>query len=207
MSEAINAMPGRVALVGNAPEMAFQGGRIDASDWVVRFNNAAGFGGSAGSRVTHLALVNHGGQMREWLDDPGFVRRPHVSAAGHFLFPFPPKAEPKETQAADGRDWTSAARDLLAPLGAGMTVLADAVQHEAAAIVRTPARPDAVPSTGLLVALHLLSTLPAGASIGVHGFGFAGWEGHHWAAERQWFEAMHDAGRLHLHPLDRTLSA
>ena len=32
--------------------------------------------------------------------------------------------------------------------------------------------------------------------IDVYGFGFAGWAGHPWEAERHWFETGQEAGRL-----------
>jgi len=74
-SLAVPPRPRTVALVGNAPDPTERAAGIDAADWVVRFNNAAGFGGVTGRRTTHLALVNHGGQMREWLADPAFGER------------------------------------------------------------------------------------------------------------------------------------
>ncbi|KQT68930.1 MULTISPECIES: glycosyltransferase family 29 protein [unclassified Aureimonas] len=199
--------PRSIAIVGNAPDMADQGGRIDAADWVVRFNNASGFGAHAGRRVTHLALVNHGGQMREWLDDPGFISRPVVRAAGSILFPFARKAGPLEDPDADGRCWTAEAEARLGPLGSSMTILPFDVHRKAEAILRTRDRPYAVPSTGFLVALHVLSALPASTRVGLYGFGFAGWSGHHWQGERAHFEALRKAGRLDLHPLDEPLSA
>jgi hypothetical protein len=207
MREQIDRRPRSVSVVGNAPGMADQGARIDAADWVLRFNNAAGFGDRAGRRVTHLALVNHGGQMREWLEDPGFGDRPVVRASASFLFPFARKTGPCADRSADGRDWTDEAEARLAPLGAETSVLPDPVRREAESLLQRSASPAAAPSTGFLVTLHLLAILPPAARIGVHGFGFAGWEGHGWEAERRWFEGMRDAGRLDLHPLDASFAA
>lgn len=200
------AVPRSVAVVGNAPELADQSGSIDAADWVVRFNNAAGFDGPAGCRVTHLALVNHGGQMREWLDDPGFAGRPVVRAARHVIFPFARKVETPEHQDADGRDWTEEAEARLKPLGATISILPDPIRREAGQILR-PSHRKAVPSTGFLVVLHLLRSLPPSVTIDVHGFGFEGWGGHAFATERRWFERQRDAGRLRLHALDARLCA
>ncbi len=57
-----------VAIIGNAPLLSDHGCEIDAHDYVVRCNKAAGFGGVTGHRVNELVLVNSGGQMKEWLD-------------------------------------------------------------------------------------------------------------------------------------------
>ncbi len=186
-----------VALVGNAP--GTDAAAADAMDHVVRFNNAPGFGGRAGSRVTHLALVNRGGQMREWLADPGFLDRPVVRQAQAFLLPFP--MLPEAHNRPEPICFTREALALLRPLGKPVHVLPEALHGEARRVLgpRTEGRPN--PSTGFLTALALLLGRPAGSpAVEAYGFGFAGWSGHPWAAERAWFAAAHAAGRLRLHP-------
>lgn len=195
----------RIAIVGNAPDLTPSGEAIDAADWVVRFNNAAGFGGAAGRRVTHLALVNHGGQMREWLADPGFGERPHVRAAERILFPFGRKPPEENRDGEDGRDWTAEAEGRLRREGRAVEILAEGSRRAATAtLLAQGGREGAPPSTGFLVAHHLAG-LPEtqGAGFDVFGFAFEGWSGHGWAAERRWFEAMARAGRFRLHPLER----
>ncbi len=169
---------------------------------MVRFNNAAGFGGRAGRRATHLALVNHGGQMREWLDDPHFLDRPAVRAASRFLLPFRPKPEPVGEQDADGRDWTAEAVAMLGATGKPVTLVAAQTHAEAARLLRRADGAQPPPSTGFLVTLHFLRELPPDAQVEAHGFGFAGWFGHDWDAERRWFEAKHVEGRLRLIPTE-----
>ncbi|WP_062017167.1 hypothetical protein [Aureimonas sp. AU4] len=195
--------PAQVAIVGNAPEAGDHARAIDAADWVVRFNNAVGFGGRAGRRTTHLALVNRGGQMREWLEDGAFARRPLVAGAGAFLLPFPPDAGRGHAASADGRDWTRDAARALRPLGRPIRLLPHALHREAR---RTLGHEfgacDPNPSTGFLVAFHLHRQLRgSGARIAVYGFGFAGWPGHPWAAERAWFTEREREGALRLVPL------
>lgn len=194
--------PRTVAVVGNAPELSDQGVAIDAADWVVRFNNAAGFGGVAGRRVTHLALVNHGGQMAEWLGDPGFTARPVVRQAGSFLFPFGSKPQDEANVDGDGRDWTAEALARLAPLGRPVAVVPEPVRQEAERLLGIEQGQGGAPSTGFLIALHLLEMLPTTATIDIHGFGFSGWPGHQWERERAWFEDQAARGRLRLHPVD-----
>ncbi|NGM37550.1 hypothetical protein G4G93_27165 [Methylobacterium sp. DB0501] len=188
-----------VALVGNAPGTG-GGSAIDAAEAVLRFNNAAGFGGRAGARVTHLVLVNRGGQMREWLADPGFIDRPVVRRARAFVLPFPmlPDAQNRPEPIC----FTREALALLRPLGKPVHILPGILHDEARRRLgpRTDGRPN--PSTGFLTMLALRLGRPAQAAPAeVHGFGFDGWPGHPWAAERAWFADEAAAGRLRLHPL------
>ncbi|GJD65401.1 hypothetical protein [Methylobacterium frigidaeris] len=188
---------GSVALVGNAP--GTDAGVVDAAATVLRFNNAPGFGGRTGSRVTHLALVNRGGQMREWLADPGFLDRPVVRQARAFVLPFP--MLPEEHNRPEPVCFTREALAMLRPLGRPVHILPEALHDEARRALGRHAGGRPNPSTGFLVALALLAGRPAGApAIEAHGFGFAGWPGHPWAAERAWFTQAAAAGRLRLHP-------
>nr|WP_301288688.1 hypothetical protein [Methylorubrum extorquens] len=189
-----------LAVVGNAPETDGVARAIDAADCVVRFNNAAGFGGRTGSRVTHLALVNRGGQMREWLADPQFLERPVVRAAQAFILPFP--MLPAEKNGPKPICWTREALALLRPTGRPIHILPEDLHERARRLLapRTDGRPN--PSTGFLVTLALLNDRPRDAAPAqAYGFGFAGWPGHPWAAERAWFAEAQAAGRLCLHPL------
>ncbi|MFD2236894.1 glycosyltransferase family 29 protein [Aureimonas populi] len=194
---AAGAGPLSLAIVGNAPDIGDRGAQIDSCDMVVRFNNAAGFTRASGRRVTHLALVNRGGQPREWLEDEGFTRRSELRAARRVILPFP---------ALDGKEGaglchTEALLRRLSPLGLGVEVLDEALHRQARASLREHGAKGAPnPSTGFLVALHMARALPQ-ARIHVFGFGFAGWRGHPWAAERRWFETAHRERRLTLHPL------
>ena len=191
---------GRVALVGNDPALGDVSGSVAAADHVVRFNNAPGFGGMAGSRVTQLVLVNRGGQMREWLDDPGFLARPALRAARSILLPFPALA-PGDDPGPERICWTREALARLEGLGVPVAVLPQALHDRARASLRPGSPTEPNPSTGFLVAFHVLSARGADEPpVDVHGFGFAGWPGHPWTAERRWFEAGHAAGRLMLHP-------
>lgn len=195
-SDPARRFPGRVAIIGNDPAL---GAVSDAADHVVRFNNAPGFGGKAGGRITQLVLVNRGGQMREWLDDPGFLDRPALRAARSILLAFPELA-PDVDRGAERVCWTREARARLGGLGVPVAVLPQAVHDRARASLRPwSAAPN--PSTGFLAAFHVLSERGEDEPpVDVHGFGFAGWPGHPWAAERRRFEAWQAAGRVRLHP-------
>ena len=188
-----------LALVGNAPDAADRAAAIDAADRVVRFNNAPGFAGRMGARTDLLALVNRGGQMREWLDDPGFLDRPAVREARAFLFAFP-ALSPEAMGTGDGACWTRDALARLAPLGVPIRALPEALHAQARRLLAPVAGGHANPSTGFLVALAILRGRAAGAPpVEVYGYGFSGWPGHPWAAEWRWFAQQAAAGRLRLH--------
>lgn len=187
-----------LAIVGNAPGLD-AAGAIDAAASVVRFNNAAGFGDRAGSRVTHLALVNRGGQMRAWLADPHFLDRPVVRRSEAFILPFP--MLPMEQNGPEQVCWTREALTLLRPLGKPVHILPEDLHGEARRRLApgTTGRPN--PSTGFLVTLALLlGREPDSGPAEAFGFGFAGWPGHPWAAERAWFAQAEAVGQLRLHP-------
>lgn len=190
---------GSLAIVGNAPGAGACAAAIDAADSVVRFNNALGFGGGTGHRVTHLALVNRGGQPREWLADRRFLKRPVVRAAQAFILPFP--MLPAEHNVPEPICWTRELLARLRPLGRPVLLLPETLHQQAHALLgpRTAGHPN--PSTGFLVTLALLLGRPAGAGPAqVFGFGFDGWPGHPWAAERAWFAEAEAAGRIRVHP-------
>lgn len=187
-----------LALVGNAPEIGDHSRAIDGASCVVRFNNAAGFGGPAGARVTLLALVNRGGQARAWVEDEGFLDRPVIRQARSYLLAFP-ELSPDEEGAHERVCWTAPLRDKLAhrPVHVLPSALHDHARRQLAP--RVSGTPN--PSTGFLVALAILEERsPSLPPIDVYGFGFAGWSGHPWDAERDWFTACSEAGRLRLHP-------
>lgn len=187
-----------LALVGNAPEIGDHARAIDAAAAVVRFNNASGFGGCAGSRVTHLALVNRGGQARAWTEDAAFHERAVVQRAGAYLLPFP-ELPSAEEGAHERVCWTT---PLMARLAARPIHVLPAALHARARRLLAPrisGTPN--PSTGFLVTLAILEGRPPHLPpIDVYGFGFAGWHGHPWDAERHCFDLWQETGRLRLHP-------
>ena len=78
-----------MAVVGNAPLEDDRSAAIDAHDVVLRFNKAPHWHGRAGSRLDVLVLVNHGGQMREWLEKDALHRMAQVEAARLVVLPIP----------------------------------------------------------------------------------------------------------------------
>ncbi len=205
--------PGRprsVAVVGNAPEVRRIGALVDRADWVFRFNNTHGLGGTTGRRLTHLFLMNFGNQTREWLDDPAFHRRPAIARAQHVVLPIDPgDAErlcptPLPRKRQDGEhDWTPELSARLRRRPRPIWLLRDPLFFAARAALRAHgAAGEVIPSTGFL-SLFLLRRHQEWRKvrIDVHGFGFAGWDGHAWDAERRWTESEAGRGGLVLHPV------
>jgi hypothetical protein len=60
-----------VVIVGNSPPRAGYADRIDAADFVVRFNACSFMGRGAGERLDALSLVNGRGQATRCPPDDG----------------------------------------------------------------------------------------------------------------------------------------
>ncbi|MCD7111441.1 hypothetical protein LRX75_20600 [Rhizobium sp. DKSPLA3] len=186
-----------LAIIGNAPE--FDRRAVDFADFdhIVRFNNTAGFGTTSGTKISELVLVSRGGQPAEWLADPAFVQRPAVRQARLVTLVFPPSDKPDDACHAD------ALQRLLSPHGKAVRCIDAATEGRARALlVAHGGAATAALSSGFLYTFMALEAEESRAEpFHVFGFGFEGWDGHAWDAERSWFEAGHDAGRLVLHPL------
>lgn len=196
-----------VAIVGNAPATADVAARIDGCHHVVRLNKAPGFPGRTGERVDDLALINCGGQMEEWLATRSIEASPAFARARTVVLPIhPAKAElivpalsAEERRAAEAQDYSQAASSRFARDGKAVTLLPpDFFADSVAALGHVPLTRDApAPSTGFLLARWW--TLRPGTHVHAFDFGFAGWHGHDFAAERAWFARAASAGRLTLH--------
>ena len=186
-----------VALVGNGPVAPGAEARIDAADWVVRFNKARGFGGRAGSRIDDLFLVNCGGQMHEWLGDAAFWRSPPVLRAAQVTLPIPAggagpgmaRLRREGMAALDGINFEHDARARLAHRAGVVRVLPADLQADAVAALAAlgPLR-GRWPSTGFLAMAWYDRVLELDARIVLHGFSFEGYAGHPWPQERAWVE-------------------
>ncbi len=190
---------GSLAIVGNAPGAGACAAAIDAADSVVRFNNALGFGGGTGhaSRISpwSTAAASRGNGWRTGASSSARWSAPRRPSS----CPFP--MLPAEHNVPEPICWTRELLARLRPLGRPVLLLPETLHQQAHALLgpRTAGHPN--PSTGFLVTLALLLGRPAGAGPAqVFGFGFDGWPGHPWAAERAWFAEAEAAGRIRVHP-------
>lgn len=196
----------RTLLIGNAPLVRPIDALLDRADHVIRFNKARGFGTTAGTRTDELWLINHGGQMAEWLSDGWLCRAAVVQAAARVTLPVPmldghqcgldapPGVDP------DRINHLAAARQVLSEQGTTVRSL-DARTYRRAQRAATPARASraAYPSTGFIAAYDALSRSRSSDVIELVGFTFQGWSGHSWNAERRWVQARCREERLVLH--------
>ena len=205
-----------VAVVGNAPEQANAARAIDAADRVFRFNDAHGFGGSTGRRVTDLVLVNRGGAMDERLDGSGsdgarLEDRAVLAAAPRVILPINPGKDALIRPPLDDGEWrdvrgecrTAEAVARLRGAGKDVRILTagDFVAAAGALGVRELTRAMPAPSTGFLLVHALLARAGPATRVTCHGFGHEGWEGHAFDREAAWFRAMERKGRIVLVPV------
>ncbi|WP_420393534.1 hypothetical protein [Acuticoccus sp.] len=201
----------RIAVVGNAPSERVVAAQVDGCDVVVRLNKARGLGGLTGKRVDELVLINCGGQMEEWLRTGVIERSPAFRTASTIALPIHPRKadlivpplSPPERNAADGQDYSEAARARYAALGKTVRAWdADFFARSMDELGHAPLRRHGpAPSTGYLAVRWWLTADPS-CHVEAFGFGFAGWWGHDWDGERRWFQSAAARGRLTLHPLE-----
>jgi len=212
-------MKRRTVLVGNAPLRSDVGQLVDSADTVVRFNDARGLQGASGSRIDQLWLINHGGQMAEWLERDELPGRPAVQAAGHIVLPVPMlpghlcgtamtagrpgrSGTPCAAHDPDRINHLARAREVLTRAGHRVRTLSvdDYRATQDALENRCEGAAEHFPSTGFIALCHTLRHLAANERIELVGFTFQGWRGHSWQAERRCVDANIRAGRVMLHP-------
>ena len=202
-----------IAIVGNAPVRCDQGEAIDRHDVVVRCNNAVGFGAERGCRVDQLVLINCGGQMEEWLRTGSIETGAAFLATPRVCLPIHPRKaslivpplDRREREAAREQDFTEAATLRFVRLGKAVD-LYDAAHfaRSVRALGYAALKRDApAPSTGYLAARWWVEQARSrGWRCHAYGFGFEGWHGHDFEAERAWFDRAASTGFLSVHALD-----
>lgn len=210
-------MTRRVVLVGNAPLRRSVARLVDGAARVIRFNKARGHGAESGSRTDELYLVNHGGQMAEWLAQDDLPCQPAVAAAATVVLPVPllpghltsreARALERERDVAIDPDRVNHLEDaqrLLERAGCAVDRVSVAeyrgAQRALAALAPSTAT-EHYPSTGFVAIYRTLSRARPGERVELCGFTFEGWRGHSWDAERRWVAMRADEGRLTLHPV------
>jgi hypothetical protein len=188
-----------VAIVGNGPLADGLGGRIDASDMVIRFNEPAFQPERSGSRTDILFLMNSGKSMQARLSDPAFQRSPFFAGAGRIILPYHPSIiakyhpKPNPLSRLKGRkaDWTAETLQMCREAGKEVLVLPPEFYEESCAELSiAPAERSRVfPSTGFLGIRYALANFPAPEwRIEIRGFGWTGWKRHDWESEKKWVE-------------------
>ncbi len=88
----MNSFSHSLALVGHGVCPARSAERIDSATRVVRFDHAAGFKGSTGTRVDDLIIGNRGASAARLIAEPALGHRSVINAAGRIVLPFDPSS-------------------------------------------------------------------------------------------------------------------
>ena len=202
-------MPTRIAIVGNAPTDEDRSSLIDGADYVVRFNNAFGYGGVTGMRIDELYLINCGGQPLEWLRSDAFWSRDYLARTSCISLPLAAQnrrpslaiIDNDNGRSVDGLNFEWEMRAVLRPLGKTVRTLAPATVTAARSALRASGADSAEinPSTGYLAAFTCLERCARDTIVELYGFTFVGWGGHSWDAEKAWVLDQQIKGRLNWH--------
>lgn len=193
-----------ILILGNGPTRSIPED-LGRHAWHIRFNNCPSYRPRSGDRVDELVLVNCGGQPEEWLSTGRLGNPEALAAAVRVTLPihpgiaayYQPVLSPRELREAAAQDHTWPMVRRLRKAGHATAVLAprsyrDAVHALGQKVFR---RGMPVPSSGFLLIHHVAQAHPR-SPIHLDGFGFAGWEGHPWQAERAYCERLAAEGRL-----------
>jgi len=207
----------RVVLVGNAPLCRSIAGLVDTADHVVRFNKVRGHGGTSGSRTDELYLINHGGQMAEWLATDELAEHRALRTATTVVLPvpmLPGHLSPRRARALERATGIETAPDRINHLDeararfarSGHAIVAVGVAEyrgaQRALYELLPAADERYPSTGFIAVHRTLARARPDERIELVGFAFEGWRGHSWNAERRWVTAREREGRLAIRAVD-----
>ena len=202
----------QVAIVGNGPVAEGAAALIDAADLVIRFNGSRNFG-KAGTRTDIVAVCNTGRPAAAMLADEAWrdsaavrdcaeiwsVRDPEKFAELRLRLA---KTHPELVDFCD--DYTAAFANFAQGNRKTHRIIGRSVYEDLdAQLAAYRPAPYIAPSSGLLV-LHAVLNDPdhADDTILLAGFGHEGWDGHPFATERQFIDALISRGRLmRLQPL------
>ncbi|MFZ4554431.1 MAG: hypothetical protein ACOYNQ_07820 [Burkholderiales bacterium] len=191
--------PKNLVIVGNALSPLDYSPLIDGAEKVLRFNECKQFGGRVGTKTDILCVTNTGLPARRYIEQRPFLSFDAVRSA---VVWFPrdsgahlahlkqinqthPRldAEVLERELRDLSDDIIAANDLSGcAIERFSSDINDRVFKE---LARLGAPRLSIPSTGIL-ALERIMKDPAFGDYRIHllGFGFSGWNGHPWSAEK-----------------------
>lgn len=193
-------------IVGNGPVEEGAGDRIDQSDLVIRFNAVRNFH-SAGRRTDVVAVCNTGRPAQAMLGSEDWLNGSAVAACREIwsvrdpakfidLRPRLALSHPELDDFCDDRTEDFAA--FAASRAKRHRVIARSV-HEGVDEALAAYRPEpyVVPSSGLIVVVHVLSSeARSDDEVVVAGFTHQGWAGHPFSAEKRLIDDFVAAGRL-----------
>lgn len=204
-------LSGNIVVVGSAPLQIDYGNLVDSSEIVVRFNDCKNFGGASGQRTDIIYVNNTGSPAMRYINERPFALKAYCQSAviwfvrdssthhAHFnkvksSFPRYPVTDLDDlseriigSNELQGKEIHRISRAFNEDIFKKLSMLSK--------------KPFICPSTGFFGLMHVL-TNPAYKSCQVHalGFGFEGWKGHPWSAEKKLINNYVLSGRLTIHP-------
>ena len=200
-----------VLIIGNASPTFDARPHVERADYIVRFNGCAGLHQQYGSRTHRVYLCNTGSVARRFIRDPEIINRLTSTGTEEIVFSYPRIPISRLAYCTlIGKRGTAIDRTLqlgqvLNQSGQRWSRLPQSVFDTAVQRIKTTPgftefrrrAPVWAPSSGCLALMHIAhDPLFADHEIHVLGFGFNGWEGHPWFAERAFAETLQRAGRL-----------
>lgn len=186
-------------IVGNGPITRDMSSAVDASDFVVRFNEPKASIGMSGTKTDILFLCNAGKPMQRRLEDPQYLNSAIMQDAKQVILAYHPIIikryfpRPNILSRFKGRreDWTLPTIMALGGIGKTSIVLPAEFYMEGCRVLGLPEDKMAsvFPSTGYFGIYYVLHHFPPERwGIQICGFSWEGWKRHAWADERKWVE-------------------
>ncbi|MGR6429979.1 DsbA family protein [Rhizobium sp. PAMB 3174] len=199
-------MARRIAIVGNGDVPQDAAERVDACDFVIRFNDCRSLAGKRG-RTDVVAVCNTGRPGREMLYESDWREISAVRAATSiWCVRDPKKFEDMRAALAESHpdlddfcdDYTDGFAAFAAETGKGFRVIDRRVHEQLDAdLASAGAGAYVVPSSGVVVVAEVLAHhAKSEDSILLAGFGHQGWDGHPFAAEKGLVDRYAGEGRL-----------
>jgi len=197
-------------IIGNGRLSLDLSARIDAADYVLRFNDPPVIQGWSGLKTDGLMLCNSGKPMQLKLADPQFLRSPFLQAASEVILAYHPaiirrffKRPLITSYLLHGRkrDWSWETIEKLGSLGKRITILPPQsyLQSCAELDIEGEELKKTFPSTGYLGISHMLQQCPPEIwSVTLAGFSWQGWKRHAWQREEAWIRERIKSGQLSL---------
>lgn len=189
----------KLYIVGNGPITGDISPEIDASDFVVRFNEPKASIGMSGTKTDILFLCNASKPMQRRLEDPNFFTSAIMRDAEQVILAYHPIIieryfpRPNFLSRLKGRreDWTLPTIMALGGIGKTSIVFPASFYMEGCQELGLPESKMAsvFPSTGYFGIFYILRHFSAADwAMSLCGFSWEGWKRHAWADERQWVE-------------------
>lgn len=199
----------KIAIVGNGPIDTRFFDHIETADFIIRFNSPPRAHEYAGMRTDRLVISNSSKQTQGLLTSHSYLEGPVFAGADSVLLPYHPDMirqfmpKPNFFSWLKGRraDLTELCERVAQARGKSVAILEKSTYLEACEQlgIIPSRRCVAFPSSGMLTIFHSLkSSRDADLRLQLFGFGFAGWKGHDWSAERIYVEGLISQGKIFL---------